>query len=1055
MRKQHFIVYLMVSLWSSATLLAQKTVWQNTFQTYIENFTKETYSQAAQTCELLDDYTYSSASYAATLLAKAKVNLKHGDYQKVDSLLTIAGNLSNLPDSLLFDITICQSEYYNKIVDLKKVDERFALLRAILTKKELSPVKKAAFYVQVALHAVELEEYHLAEKRLLEADSILALSADNILLKTQIYYQLGEVYYQSDRYKLSEKSLQTALFTLEQKYNTNHTEAAMIYNHQGRLYNRLNRSEEALSVLKKAKQIQLEKLGEYSREYAITLSNLAGTYMEVGNYELAEQHLEEALSIFENKTKSRLWIAFSRSILGYTLFSLGQQEFALQEYNRAKKIYKQLGKNDDLITLNNRISAIYIDQNQLDTALFILKNNINLCREKLGEENITYALISNDLAELYLQKSEYQNAETYYLQAKNILADLVGKKHYYYASVLNNLAYTYQKSGQLDLAEKYYLEMEAIDRATIGEQHPDFVYSQYGMANFYALQKSPKAKDYFIGANRGQLNLIYDYYAGFDESTRLSYLEETQRNFDEFYSYIFRLEDKENLVAEAQNLSLATKGLALDFSVANRVEEDRIPSAIKQQWLAKRDELAAAYGLSKVERDEQNINLATLKTESEQLEKELIRSDQNERLQLQNRQRFTVKDIQQKLAKDAATIDFIRANYYAFDGKTDSIFYYAILHFGDDRAAEFIQIGEEKHMQSLLQNSAAYVQYPQIGKELYQLIWQPLAPYLTQVKTIHIAPDGLLHRIAFGALPTADGYLADKYNLLYYNHLRDFVQQEKIEKGHSIALVGGAYFDLDSMQLAQLSAPLPDLQFNVDSLISTLPLVAVSRAIADDSTRSAVRFNYLAGTQREVEKINKIFQQKKWQTNLLTGEEALEDQVKYLAKANSPDVLHFATHGYFFNGKNGNTDHTLRERIINADHPLIRSGLVFTGVNHTWQGGKKIQGLDDGVLTALEISNLNLSTTDLVVLSACETGMGDVQGGEGVFGLQRAFKMAGAKQLVLSLWKVSDAATAELMEYFYKEYLKGNSAAAALRKAQQKMKKRYVVRDWAGFVLIN
>ncbi|MEJ7680988.1 MAG: CHAT domain-containing protein [Segetibacter sp.] len=136
-------------------------------------------------------------------------------------------------------------------------------------------------------------------------------------------------------------------------------------------------------------------------------------------------------------------------------------------------------------------------------------------------------------------------------------------------------------------------------------------------------------------------------------------------------------------------------------------------------------------------------------------------------------------------------------------------------------------------------------------------------------------------------------------------------------------------------------------------------------------------------------------------------------------------------------------------------NPMFRSGLVLAGANYAWKGGAVIPGKEDGILTAYEIAQMDLSNTDLVVLSACETALGDLQGNEGVIGLQRAFKMAGVKQLIVSLWRVPDKETTELMTLFYHNWLTGQSTREALRSAQLKMKEKYSPYFWAAFVVVE
>ncbi|MEP6512891.1 MAG: CHAT domain-containing protein [Parafilimonas sp.] len=178
---------------------------------------------------------------------------------------------------------------------------------------------------------------------------------------------------------------------------------------------------------------------------------------------------------------------------------------------------------------------------------------------------------------------------------------------------------------------------------------------------------------------------------------------------------------------------------------------------------------------------------------------------------------------------------------------------------------------------------------------------------------------------------------------------------------------------------------------------------------------------------------------------------ATEEKFKAL-EGRSPEVFHIATHGFFWSTKEKsfNNNFTLQQ------DSMFRSGLVLAGCNNTQADKEYIPGNhEDGILTAYEIAQMDLSNTNLAVLSACETALGDLQGNEGVIGLQRAFKMAGVKQMIISLWRVSDKQTVELMRMFYKNWLNGESTRDALRSAQLKMKEKYPPYDWAAFVFVE
>jgi CHAT domain-containing protein len=231
------------------------------------------------------------------------------------------------------------------------------------------------------------------------------------------------------------------------------------------------------------------------------------------------------------------------------------------------------------------------------------------------------------------------------------------------------------------------------------------------------------------------------------------------------------------------------------------------------------------------------------------------------------------------------------------------------------------------------------------------------------------------------------------------------------------------------------------------------------------SVRSGIeKYGYLGGTKIEVNQIESTAKQNGFSTTVFTETNASEENIKKLDGKTKPYVLHLATHGFFFPDVKQELPENLgtinneigKSKIYKlSDDPMMRSGLLFAGANNYWGKTSGNQTEDDGILTASEISNLDLSACQLVVMSACETGLGEIKGSEGVFGLQRAFKMAGVKNIIMSLWKVPDTQTAELFDVFYKACLSGKSIHDALQLAQSEMSKKYSPYYWAGFVLLE
>ena len=424
------------------------------------------------------------------------------------------------------------------------------------------------------------------------------------------------------------------------------------------------------------------------------------------------------------------------------------------------------------------------------------------------------------------------------------------------------------------------------------------------------------------------------------------------------------------------------------------------------------------------------------------------------------------QEVQAALQPGEAAIEFV---HYRFWNKkqTDSVMYAALVLSAGVEPPRFIPLFEEKQLELLLQRGAApyevhikslYAYSPpgtgKSQKSLYQLLWQPLETALGTTKTIYFSPSGLLHRLSLAAVPvSATATLADRHTLVEVGSTRSLVVKSPLpaDLGGAGFLFGGIQYDMDSTAVIQANTALP-----------TTTLAELRRALSFSQTDSTLRggsWKYLPGSEKEVADAEKIMQETGLPVHTTRGYAATEEAFKRMSNP-SPRILHLATHGFFFPDpkhekvKIQGTDPVFKW----SDNPLVRSGLILAGGNHAWKTGQPLKpGMDDGILTAYEISQMNLSNTELVVLSACETGLGDIQGNEGVYGLQRAFKIAGAKYVIMSLWQVPDQQTARLMTAFYKKWLTEKmTIPEAFRAAQQELRGRgFNPFYWAGFVLVE
>jgi CHAT domain-containing protein len=321
------------------------------------------------------------------------------------------------------------------------------------------------------------------------------------------------------------------------------------------------------------------------------------------------------------------------------------------------------------------------------------------------------------------------------------------------------------------------------------------------------------------------------------------------------------------------------------------------------------------------------------------------------------------------------------------------------------------------------------------NNNLFKLLWQPLEKYLNGIKTVFYSPDGLLHNVSFAAIGNGkNGFLSDSYNLIQLGSTSKICLNEKtsFNINPTVGIYGGIKYSTD--------------------------------------TTSFKLWQYLPGTKIEADKICKILDSKGIKYNYLTDANATEKQFK--DSAGFYNLLHIATHGFFYPDQDllkTNREKKLAElkygfldnlncyglwEFVKNKNPLMRSGLALAYANNVWNQRFPSED-DDGVITASEVAQLDLNKTQLVVLSACETGLGDVSGSEGVYGLQRAFKMAGVNYIIMSLWQVPDKETMEFMTLFYENLWASKDIRKSFINTQKVMQTKYDPYYWAAFVLIE
>ncbi len=833
------------------------------------------------------------------------------------------------------------------------------------------------------------------------------------------------------------------------------------------LYSEVGQYEIAETNLLIAKEIYEKEIGETNPNYALCLNNLAGVYMSKGDYEKVE-----LLYLKSKELRKTLFgeshIEYASSLNNLALYNkkLGQYEKAEKLYLEALEIWKNVaGKSHpNYITTLSNLSSLYKIKGQNKKAETMYLEALEIRENVSGKTHPGYASILNNMANLYMNMEQYEKAELLFLQSKSIYKNVLGETHPDYANVLNNLAGFYVFMEQYEKAEPLFLESSEIKKKVLGETHPDYADGLHNLVTYYRKTgKYETAEKFIMLNNQIVINNLKKFFTCLSEKEKGNYLANNISLNNSNNNFLYQYpQAKADFYMECFNLQLLLKTLSLEDTKSGieAIRKSTNETIIKlyEDWQTNKNILAKQYALAITKRRK---DLQEFENTTEGIEKELNRKSSLFRKELTSFNINTI-DIWKNLQENEVAIEFVRFNLNK-EKWTDSIMYAAYILKKNDSIPLFIPLFEEKQLQQLLASAGksaeriAKVFYPGSGidnyntslaKKLFELIWQPLEPWLTDVKSISYSPTGKLFSIAFHALAVdSSKLLMDKYQLHQYTSTRQVALRttdDQITIPKNIVLFGGIDFSMDSLQLVS--------QRNGQSNKE------VSTSIYTPSTRglNSIPFPKLPGTAAEVEKIRELFDEKKIVTKLFLETSASEENLKALS-SNSPQVLHIATHGFFLPdpetkkeiGFNDDNDYSL------ADDPLLRSGLILSGGNYVWGGKPPISGIEDGIATAYEIAHLNLSNTELVVLSACKTALGDVKGSEGVFGLQRSFKMAGVKKMIVSLWDVQDKQTAELMTSFYAYWMKGKTIEESFAQAQADMRKKYPPFYWAAFVLVE
>lgn len=984
--------------------------------------------------------------------------------QNLDSL-RVAGEV----DSLL--------EVSKDLISKREFEKAFELNEKI---EDISLSKIGCNSVQYgracALHGSILAQsgsFVEAEKWYLKAEEIVqrAIGKENRVY-CSIILDMGAAYCILGQYRKSEAFLLEGKSRLSRLFGNQDPDYIRALGSLAQNYSANMQLEESERLILEVKSFREKTIGKNNFQYCGTLVNLGIIYNQMGENNLAEKHLTEALEILK-----KLPYYQKHPFYGNCLITLVDVCELLGQFEKAESLLLENIKIQEKSPLEKEplhgrclrsLARHYFYYNSRRDSVVetLLLQSLNLLESKTGKNSWDYLNILDDLARFYISLGNIEKAEKIFLETKDISEKILGKKHLSFAKSLEGLASVYLESDQFEKAEQHYLEALKIIEKIFDANHPDHFYVLTQLTRFYIRRGDvDKSEEIILKSNEVQRDLLKKTSAYLRENELRSYLKQIDKRTAEMYSFI-QSSGKilPRLVVNCYDDILFYKGFLL--SVTNRTNRlaQKDPATTEQFKLLKsyHRHLAKQYSKSIAERD--SATIADLETQADSIEKILVRTVAGFGQALRQ---VNWQEVQATLKNDQAAIEFVSYKFSNPD-PTDSIMYAALVVRPGWEAPRFVPLFEEKQLAKLTEHPRSSLENftqklyaaPQIdgSENLYQLIFKPIENAFVGEnlpQSIIFSPAGLLHRLNFDAIETETGHiLAEKYSLRRLGSTRQLVVQEATsEKSNEAAIFGGIRYESDTTAIALANRANGILKHEIRRGLDDF-----SFENSDSNSRGG-DWKFLGNTQKEAENINFQLKNAGFNTKFFSGFAATEEVFKTFGQAaTSPKVIHLATHGFFF--PDPKTQKIGRDEPIFkiSDHPMLRSGIVFAGANSAWKTGRPpTENAEDGILTAYEVSQMNLSNTELVVLSACETGLGDITGNEGVYGLQRAFKIAGAKFLLMSLWQVPDFHTQILMKNFYKNWLeRGMEIPQAFQNAQNDLRKRYQNPFfWAGFVLVE
>ena len=807
-------------------------------------------------------------------------------------------------------------------------------------------------------------------------------------------------------------------------YGEEHPDYALAVDNLALYNSHLGNYTEAIRLGKQALEIRKKVLGEEHPDYTISLNHLANYYYQFGDYQEAIRLGTQAMEI-KKKVLGEENHDYALSLNSLALYNshFGNYAEAIKLGTQAMEINKKnLGEEhpDYAMSLQN-LALYYFHISNYAEAIKLGTQAMEIYKNTLGEEHPKYAQSLHNLALYNSNIGNYAEAIRLGTQTMEIYKKVLGEKHPDYAMSLNNLAVYNSHLGNYAEAIKLGTQAMEINKKTLGEEHPDYARTVSNLANHYfKTGKYDEATMLFEQTYKRYESIILKTFAYLTTQERSNFWNTYSNFFNINLLYYAKEQPNSTLKKMAYDGQVLIKGLLLnaELEIQNLIEQQG-NEQLKEMYYKITQDRKKLDELYQISPDKRTMNADSLQKKINNAERLLIKSSKELGDYTKNLS-INWKDIQAKLGRNDIAIEF--ANF--IDTTTQQNVYIALILKKGFKSPELVKL-------DFLDSDTADYSSP----TLYNKIWKPLDKYLQGVQNVYFSPTSKFHTIGIEYLPNENNELfAKKYSAYRLSSTRELALKHTVNPAKKASVYGGIIYNFDESDWQNVAE--------------------------EDAERAGETLTFLKGAKVEAEEITDILKNSSFNVEFGTDKAATEESFKKLSDSGIK-ILHVATHGFYEPETKENSFANMLsagDETIQEDRSLSRSGLFFAGANTALNPEPRQfipEGVDDGILTAKEISRMDFQGLDLVVLSACETGLGEVTG-EGVFGLQRGFKKAGAQTMIISLWKVNDKPTKEFMTEFYRNLMTGKSKREAFILAQDKNRQKYIdPKMWAGFIMVD